>query len=79
MRGAGALLNGDKPDWLISDSPDSGRVLTPANPRKDREHLYIASRVLAICFRTGEQALTNTNQKVLTSSGISNVLKNRVN
>jgi len=52
MRGAGALLNGDKPDWLISDSPDSGRVLTPANPRKDREHLYIASRVLAICFRT---------------------------
>jgi hypothetical protein len=43
-----------------TNSPHRGRVLTPASSRKDREHLYIAGRVLAICFSRGDPALTKT-------------------
>ncbi len=60
-----------KPAGDINNSPQRGRVLTPANPRKDREHLYIASRVLAISFSRGDQDVTSTTPQATESNPIS--------
>jgi hypothetical protein len=68
------------PTGEISDSPHSGRVLTPANTAKDREHLYIAGRVLAICFLTRRFLTVSTisQQKAGEPEQPTDVLKNWV-
>jgi hypothetical protein len=67
------------PTGDLNNSSRRGRVLTPANPRKDREHLYIGSRVLAICFAQGDLKVSSQNTThVIPAPSITDALKSWV-